>query len=162
MTEEIDNILENGGFKIKEWLSNEQLQKNTASQPQNDMQVRQLQQGSEDKVLGVAWNSVNDNLSFVTKVECDNPSTKRKILKSVQCPQSPRSIGFATAFLIRAKISLQELWQMGVDWDDDLPAEIKGKWMKFLEELKEDILPERTVCTRKYRPAYPLCLRRCI
>ncbi len=72
LTEEIDNILENGRFKIKEWLSNEQLQKNTASQPQNDMQVKQLQQGSEDKVLGVAWNSANDNLSFVTKVQCDN------------------------------------------------------------------------------------------
>ena len=135
LTEEIDNILENGGFKIKEWLSNEQLQKNTASQPQNDMQVKQLQQGSEDKVLGVAWNSANDNLSFVTKVQCDNPSTKRKILSQVAKVYDP--IGFATAFLIRAKIGLQELWQMGVDWDDDLPAETKGKWMKFFEELKE-------------------------
>ncbi len=135
LTEEIDNILEKGGFKIKEWLSNEQLQKNTASQPQNDMQVKQLQQGSEDKVLGVAWNSANDNLSFVTKVQCDNPSTKRKILSQVAKVYDP--IGFATAFLIRAKIGLQELWQMGVDWDDDLPAEIKGKWMKFFEELKE-------------------------
>ena len=135
LTEEIDNILENGGFKIKEWLSNEQLQKNTASQPQNDMQVKQLQQGSEDKVLGVAWNSANDNLSFVTKVQCDNPSTKRKILSQVAKVYDP--IGFATAFLIQAKIGLQELWQMGVDWDDDLPAEIKGKWMKFFEELKE-------------------------
>ncbi len=161
LTEEIDNILENGGFKIKEWLSNEQLQKNTASQPQNDMQVKQLQQGSEDKVLGVAWNSANDNLSFVTKVQCDNPSTKRKILSQVAKVYDP--IGFATAFLIRAKIGLQELWQMGVDWDDDLPAETKGKWMKFFEELKElnKIFFPRGLFALEYnRPAYPLCLRR--
>ena len=32
---------------------------------------------------------------------------------------------------------MQELWQMGVNWGDVLSPELRAKWMKFLEELKE-------------------------
>ena len=86
-------------------------------------------------MLGVVWNNASDALSFVTKVEGSQPSTKRKILSQLAKVYDP--IGFATAFLIRAKIGMQELWQMGVNWDDVLSPELQAKWMKFFEELKE-------------------------
>jgi hypothetical protein len=31
---------------------------------------------------------------------------------------------------------MQELWQMEVDWDDELAPNLQAKWTKFFEELK--------------------------
>jgi hypothetical protein len=80
LTSEIDSLLEKGGFKIKEWLSNKDLDPNLEKQQQH---VKPLQPSSNDKVLGVVWNSAKDELCFITKVECDQPSTKRKILSQL-------------------------------------------------------------------------------
>ena len=131
LTEDIDSILENGGFKIKAWQSNKDLEKHTEVQQPRD--IKPLQRSSEDKVLGVVWNSIKDVLSFVTKVEHNQPNTKRRIQSQVAKVYDP--IGFATAFLIRAKIGMQELWQMGVDWDDELDPAVQAKWKTFFEEL---------------------------
>ena len=110
---------------------NKGLEKHTEIQQPRD--IKPLQRSSEDKVLGVVWNSIKDVLSFVTKVEHNQPNTKRRILSQVAKVYDP--IGFATAFLIRAKIGMQELWQMGVDWDDELDPAVQAKWKTFFEEL---------------------------
>jgi len=34
----------------------------------------------------------------------------------------------AAAFIVKAKIGVQQLWQLGVDWDEDLPPAIQRKW----------------------------------
>ena len=46
-------------------------------------------------------------------------------------------IGFASAFLIRAKIGLQELWRQGFEWDEDFSSTVQQKWITFFRELKE-------------------------
>lgn len=45
------------------------------------------------------------------------------------------SIGAGTAVLIKAKIAMKELWQHGLRWDEDVPPEIKRKWMKIFDEM---------------------------
>ena len=133
LIKEVDNMLENGGFNIKEWLSNRELDQQSENRPKGEM--KPLQQNSGEKVLGVAWNCTNDLLCFITKVKCLKPITKRKILSQVAKVYDP--IGFATAFLIRAKVGLQELWQAGVDWDEELSADVQAKWIEFFQELEE-------------------------
>lgn len=61
--------------------------------------------------------------------------TKRKILSKVARVFDP--IGFAAAFLIRAKIGLQRLWQQGFEWDEELPSEIAKWWNKFFKEIED-------------------------
>ena len=46
-------------------------------------------------------------------------------------------IGFAAAIIIRAKITMQQLWEMGYDWDQVLPPEICQKWIELFKELEE-------------------------
>ena len=133
LIKEVDNMLENGGFNIKEWLSNKDLDQQSENRPKGEM--KPLQQNSGEKVLGVAWNCTNDLLCFITKVKCLKPITKRKILSQVAKVYDP--IGFATAFLIRAKVGLQELWQAGVNWDEELSADVQAKWIEFFQELEE-------------------------
>ena len=45
--------------------------------------------------------------------------------------------GFAAAFIIRAKIGLQKLWQLGLDWDDEVPAAVHDQWIALFKEMKE-------------------------
>ena len=61
--------------------------------------------------------------------------TKRIILRQVAKIFDP--IGFAAAFVIRAKISLQQLWQLGLDWDDEPPPTVQDNWTSLFQEMKE-------------------------
>ena len=42
-------------------------------------------------------------------------------------------VGFTAAFLIKAKIGLQQLRQKGLDWDQELPEEIYQDWVQLFE-----------------------------
>ena len=46
--------------------------------------------------------------------------TKRAVLRQIARIFDP--VGFAAAFLICAKISMQHLWQQGLEWDQELPS----------------------------------------
>ncbi|XP_068757432.1 uncharacterized protein [Montipora capricornis] len=59
--------------------------------------------------------------------------SKRKILSRVAQVYDP--IGYAIAFLIKAKIGLQTLWKRGISWDEDLPSELLEKWKTLFEEM---------------------------
>ena len=136
LTKSIDAVLETGGFKVKGWLSNKAKKTNTdlaetkaAAIPQGD---------GEEKVLGVVWNSQEDVLTYKVKPWSHYSQTlmqlsKRQILSNIARIYDP--IGFAAAFLIKAKIGLQELWKRGIDWDDELPMEIQDKWKNLFQEM---------------------------
>jgi len=59
--------------------------------------------------------------------------TKRMILSQVARIYDP--IGFAAAFIIRAKIGLQKLWQLGLDWDDEVPVAVQDQWITLFKEI---------------------------
>ena len=61
--------------------------------------------------------------------------TKRMILSQVARIYDP--IGFAAAFIVRTKIGMQRLWQLGLDWDDEVPLAVQESWISLLQEIKE-------------------------
>ena len=139
----IDTILSKGGFWVKEWTSNEDLTKGL-NRDDSDETVLQVD-GEEDegKVLGVVWKHKTDERRFkvredmlvpVESSSCDqNTLTKRKIMSKVARIYDP--IGLASALIIRGKISLQNLWQTGADWDDKLPSEAQEHWKALFQEI---------------------------
>ena len=58
--------------------------------------------------------------------------TKHVILSKLAGIFYPVGAGFAV--LIKPKIAMQELWQLGLGWDDELPLEVKRK-MGLFEEM---------------------------
>ena len=109
LAEDLDTVLGNGGFKVKGWISNKSLREH---RQEEKMDMTTMFQGAvEEKVLGVTWNNQSDTLSF--KVDSD----------LIYDP-----VGLAAAFLIRAKIGMQELWQTGAGWDEELPPAVLVKW----------------------------------
>lgn len=112
-------------------------------QNEDSSNVKFLEGESGEKVLGTVWNNAKGTFAFKVKanelpVSAEENSndlklTKRKILRKVARVFDP--IGFSAAFLIRAKIGLQRLWQQEFEWDVELPSEIAKWWNKFFKEI---------------------------
>lgn len=90
------------------------------------MNIKFLDGESGEKVLGSVWNNRKDVFTYKIKSN-ELPSkvstTKRNILSRVARVFDP--IGFTAAYLIRAKIGLQRLWQKRYNWNEVLPTDVK-------------------------------------
>ena len=100
-----------------------------------------------EKVLGTVWLPQEDLFTFKIKIGLakENPPsedpcsfiptkvTKRLILSKLAGIFDP--IGAGAAVLVKSKIAMQELWQLGFGWDDEVPPEVKWKWVKLFEEM---------------------------
>ena len=118
LTTELDEMLKKGGFQVKGWLSNRSLENEIAEQEKPKKKL--LQGTTQEKVLGTVWNHAEDVLLFSVNPPKDITLTKRAILSQIARIFDP--VGFAAAFLVRAKIGMQRLWQQGLDWDQELPS----------------------------------------
>lgn len=127
LTKDIDSVLETCGFKVKGWVSNDNL---TPEIPKEEPKVTMfLQRESMEKVLGVVWDSRTDTLTV--KVASDLLDSQEPL----QLSKRNDPIGFATAFLISAKIGLQALWKRGISWDEELPPELAERWKRLFQEM---------------------------
>ena len=77
-----------------------------------------LQGRAEEKLLEIIWNSSSDSFSFKVNVDTLKHQdqltlTERRVMNQVA--RIYDAIGFVGAFLIRAKITLQELLEKGID-----------------------------------------------
>ena len=157
LTSDIDQILENGGFEVKGWRSNKELNRNTKT---NETKLPLSQ--TEAKVLGVSWNCKDDILKYKFEIDAVKSSstelTKRKILSQIARIYDP--IGFTAPFLVKAKINLQQLWEEGFDWDDKLPGNLQKKWLSYFTEMKQlnGVSFERCICPGDVLEPSILCI----
>ena len=96
-----------------------------------------------EKVLGTVWLPKKDKFSFKIRIESesmkDNATadpmklTKRQILSKLAGIFDP--IGAGAAVLIKPKSALQQLWQIGLSWDEEVPPNERIKWMTLFEEM---------------------------
>eukprot|EP00057_Strongylocentrotus_purpuratus_P025475 XP_011679949.1 PREDICTED: uncharacterized protein LOC100891320 [Strongylocentrotus purpuratus] len=137
LSRDVDTILADGGFNVKEWRSNKPLSRHTDETEQTGPKL--LETISDEKVLGVVWEDDSDVFSYKVKlnenVTHTNSMTKRRILSQVARIFDP--IGYAAAFVVRAKIGLQRLWEEGLDWDAELSESCQSEWRKFFEEMEK-------------------------
>ena len=134
LTQDIDEVLAEGGFKVKGWLSNKPID---GSSQQDKMKL--LEEMSEEKVLGVVWNRQGDEFTYRVKLDEKEVETekmtKRKILSRIAKMYDP--IGFAAPIIIKAKIGMQRLWQLGIGWDEELSSLETSRWLSLFEEMTE-------------------------
>lgn len=95
------------------------------------------------KILGMFWNCSSDNLFYSANLQdctpVDNSSThkhntKRSVLSVIARLYDP--LGLINPILVTAKIILQKLWSLRLDWDDPIPDHLEIIWQKFIEDLQ--------------------------
>ena len=143
LSNDIDSVLAKGDFSAKGWISNKDMSKGNEKEKISDV-TEVFEGGAEvDKVLGVVSNHGTDELRFKVRPDLIKASdvtdqsaatlTKRMILSKVAHIYDP--IGLASAFLIRAKIGIQHLWQLGIGWDQELQPAIQDQWTRLFQEM---------------------------
>lgn len=61
-------------------------------------------------------------------------TTKRTILSTLAQIFDP--LGLIGPTLIKAKIIVQELWKLQLDWDQEIPDYLKQRWDEFLDQIE--------------------------
>jgi len=98
------------GMDLRKWKSNAELSEGVVQ--------------ANGKVLGLQWDAVKDQLKVSTPTADVDPSTKRHLLHCVASFFDP--VGFISPYVLKGKIFLQELWKLGVGWDDPIPDRLQS------------------------------------
>ena len=125
---DIHGVLNVGSFHVKLWISSTQ-----SHVKENPSEVTIGGESLVEKVLGTVWLPQEDMFTFTIKLELakenlpsGDPGTfiplklkKRLILSKLAGVFDP--MGAGAAVLVKPKIAMQELWQIGLGWDDEVP-----------------------------------------
>ncbi|XP_055926957.1 uncharacterized protein LOC129958485 [Argiope bruennichi] len=140
LSSDVVTILRSGGFKLRKL----RLSDLRALWVKNGFCERK--EGIELKIQGLNWNPDKDVLSLEVKGLVDSlrglDNTKRCVLQTAARIFDP--VGLIAPFVVRIKCLLQEIWERGMDWVDDLPEDLRLKWITWCNEirtLKEIVIP---------------------
>ncbi|XP_042860480.1 uncharacterized protein LOC122246179 [Penaeus japonicus] len=96
--------------------------------------VYHIHDGDESSsVLGLRWCNVQDAFSFDCRKPDDSVEvahTKRSILSIIAKMFDP--LGLISPFIMYGKSLFQEVWKLKLDWDEELPLELKVKFQKWI------------------------------
>ena len=62
------------------------------------------------------------------------PLSKRGLLSFISSVFDP--LGLLTSLMLEAKLILQQLWKISLDWDEKIPPNLNSHWLKWLQTLK--------------------------
>ena len=86
------------------------------------------------KVLGLSWDPSSDQFTFLAaKLPSTVVCTKRAVLSLIARVYDP--LGFVLPFTMSARILFQDIWRLGVDWDEEIPDELEKMFRRWLSDL---------------------------
>ena len=125
-------VFAHAGMPLSKWCSNNKL----ATAKFCD-KIDRINEDEATSVLGLQWYSSSDQFSFEgleLNSQVELVSTKRFVLSLIARLFDP--LGLISPFVMYAKILFQDIWRLGLDWDDLLPPELQVKFLKWVESSK--------------------------
>ncbi|XP_018368508.1 PREDICTED: uncharacterized protein LOC108764668 [Trachymyrmex cornetzi] len=129
---QVNLILGKAGFVLRKWASNEQAVLDDIPTMATDF-ILNISENTSLHTLGLQWNSQDDMLQFDITVPRQSKITKRSILSTIAHIFDP--LGILGPIITTAKIFMQRLWELKVDWDETLPSDIQTQWARYEAEL---------------------------
>lgn len=83
----------------------------------------------------MCWKPATDTFHFIINSPAATVITKRSILSTIAKLFDP--LGLIAPVIIKAKILIQELWVLKIDWDDSVPQDMHTKWNRFIQSLRK-------------------------
>ncbi|XP_008180992.1 uncharacterized protein LOC103308762 [Acyrthosiphon pisum] len=123
-------VLGSAGLELRKWTSNKINLISDLSTDVNDgknIATHEAINNSIIKILGLYWSSDSDTLKF-----------------KISCLFDP--LGLIGPAIVRAKLILQRLWLLKVQWDEPLPNSIQDEWKEYrtsLMSLNELVVPRK-------------------
>ncbi|GAB1865895.1 Gag-pol protein [Camponotus japonicus] len=131
--EQLCGLLARGKFHLHKWASNNAALLADVSDSQSGNQTLTLEDSYS--VLGLSWNPICDAFQFRVSLPQSLPNTKRKILSTIAKLFDP--LGWVTPVTVNAKIFMQQLWRLKINWDDEIPSEKLHRWRAIYQSLSE-------------------------
>ncbi|XP_078049863.1 uncharacterized protein LOC144476616 [Augochlora pura] len=130
---DLTSLLDSAGLNIRQWASNDRRLLDGLPESNINQQLH-LGESSIIKTLGLFWNSATDTITYTVKpILHTHRITKRFISSEIAKIYDP--LGLLGPVIIIAKMILQELWTLKLDWDESLPMSIHTKWNQYYAEL---------------------------
>jgi len=128
LQQQLVKMLELGGFRLTKWISSAKAAMKHIPETERAPSVKVV--GEEialpiERALGITWNTETDSLLYQVK-DKSVADTRRKVLSVIASLFDP--IGFLAPFLVRAKVFLKQIWNLGIGWDVSLPPEFMKEW----------------------------------
>lgn len=137
LQKELDNLFKSGHFLLRKWASNEPIVLNHIPLEHRAIKtVFELNMSESIKTLGLVWTPKFDELSFTIDMSyfhLNKCITKRQLLSDASKIFDP--CGILSLITFKAKITMQEIWKCGTDWDGVVPTEIQAQWNIHRDEL---------------------------
>ncbi|CAG7688442.1 unnamed protein product, partial [Allacma fusca] len=134
MQKELTQLLQQGGFNIRKWAS---IVQSVITSTNGDITSESdpviFSPDDHIMTLGLRWLPLKDVFTFEVQPPKLKFPTKRKILLEVAKVYDP--LGWLTPTTIKAKILLQALWKLKLDWDDSLPGQKEKDWINFQQQI---------------------------
>ncbi len=132
----VRHLLASAGMNLRKWRTNSAALRETI--PVDIQEAGPLTiptPANTPKALGIHWDVDEDVLHIATPKEPDNPGkvTKRRITSSTAGVFDV--LGLFSPAIIPARILIQDLWKMGIGWDDEVPPDISTRWTDWLASL---------------------------
>ena len=135
VSKQLTDMLQRGGFRLNQWSSSSRkvlatISSNERQDPSLNIDLDDL---PIDRTQGLHWNCESDRFCFDFK-RIEGADTKRKILAAVMSMFDP--LGFLSPVILGPKILLQEIWRIGLDWDETIPPDTIRPWKEWTNELE--------------------------
>ncbi|XP_076660820.1 uncharacterized protein LOC143364269 [Halictus rubicundus] len=131
--QEIRELLMAGGFPLRKWAANSRELLEVLS-PEERKGIVEWDSPTSHSVLGIRWLPSLDCFQVSAAASTRNSGyTKRSVLSGTAQLFDP--LGWLAPVTIVAKVLMQSLWLLKVDWDAPLPDKEDLLWQKFQQQL---------------------------
>ncbi|XP_053690446.1 uncharacterized protein LOC128738963 [Sabethes cyaneus] len=147
--EQLSEMLRRGGFGVHKFCSNSEIVRRhiPIELQESQMNFEDADINSAIKTLGLIWNPTQDYFTFhVNTFESKNETTltKRIVLSDIGRLFDP--LGFLGPIITLAKMHMQDLWRLGLEWDEPLTTEQSHHWTTFRQQLSLVNLMKKNRC----------------
>ena len=145
LVEDLVALLGNGGFELDKWVSNsnEVMHVINGDFKQGALDLP-LNECSKETVLGLVWRPISDEFVFKIRAERDIAVlTKRAVVGEIAKLYDPNSY-----LVVVAKILIQDMWRLGIAWDEQITQDLQDRWNIFksnLNSLEEIRIPSQII-----------------
>lgn len=126
--QQLISLLDRGGMELHKWSAN------NPSLLCDKMIDSDYAFTNDTKTLGILWKPQTDCFGFNLIIEKSEVYTKRAVLSQIARIFDP--LGLLGPIITRAKVFLQKLWSLNLDWCDSLPSKENAEWQSFLTSLE--------------------------